>query len=400
MRRRGVVLFLGSAVLVRSMDAGAGVGLVLLCTDRVSHQPVRVAGILAAALTAMHVTGPLTAPLLGRARDRRWVVSGAGVVAAAAVAVGTAGVGSWPMAASVVPWALAGACGPMLTGGLSSLLPVVGGDGRRTRALDALTYGASATVAPALVALLATTWSSAAALWVLAGCGAVGSAGVLVLPRAAAASSDGRQVTSSQVAVHVWREPRLRRVVALTWMGALTVSAALLTGTALARGQGSAEAGWVVSAFGLGGLAAGLCLAVRPLKVRPDAGMVLATGALGTVLVVCALAGADAGLLAAGFGALGGVLAVHTLLSLSARGELSPPHLAGPVFVAVGGTKVAFASAGTALAGFAATWGGQRVLAVLGAVTVLSALATAPGAWRRAGVSRPARPGEVARAPR
>lgn len=174
-------------------------------------------------------------------------------------------------------------------------------------------------------------------------------------------------------------EPGLRRVVALTWVGALTVSAALLTGTALARGRGSAEAGWVVSAFGLGGLAGGLCLAVRPLRVQLDAGMVLATGALGAVLAACAVVGADPRLLAAGFGALGGVLAVHTLLSLSARGELSPPHLAGAVFVTVGGAKVAFSSAGTALAGFAAAWGGQRVLAVLGAVTVLSALGAAPG---------------------
>ncbi|MFC8502342.1 hypothetical protein ACFUC1_08280 [Pedococcus sp. NPDC057267] len=400
MRRRGVVLFLGSAVLVRSMDAGAGVGLVLLCTDRVSHDPVRVAGLLAAALTALHVTGPLSAPLLGRVRDRRWVVSMAGLVASAGVALGTVVVGSWPMAAAVVPWAVAGACGPMLTGGLSSLLPSGVGDGRRSRALDALTYGASATVAPALVALLATTWSSAAALWALAGCGALGSAGVLVLPRAPAASSEEQPVTSRQVAAHLWREPRLRTVVALTWVGALTVSAALLTGTALARRQGSAEAGWVVSAFGLGGLAAGLGLAVRPLRARPDAGMVLVTGVLGAVLAGCAVVGADAPFLAAGFGALGGVLAVHTLLSLSARGELSPPHLAGPVFVAVGGAKVAFSSAGTALAGFAAAWGGQRVLAGLGVVTVLSALGIAPGALRRAGFSRPARPGAVARAPR
>ena len=400
MCRRGVVLFLGSAVLVRSMDAGAGVGLVLLCTERVAHEPVRVAGMLAAAFTALHVTGPLTAPLLGRARDRRWVVSAAALVASGGVAVGTAAVGSWPLAATVVPWALAGACGPMLTGGLSSLLPVDAGDGRRARALDALTYGASATVAPALVALLATTWSSGAALWALAGCGALGSLGVLLLPRTAAASSGGEPVSARQVARHLWREPRLRTVVALTWLGALTVSAALLTGTALGRRQGSAEAGWVVSAFGLGGLAAGLGLAVRPSRVRPDAGMVLATGALGTVLAGCAVVGADPQLLAAGFGALGGVLAVHTLLSLSARGELSPPHLAGPVFVTVGGAKVAFSSAGTALAGFAAAWGGQRVLAVLGVVTVLSALGTAPGVRRRAGLSRPARPGAVARAPR
>ena len=400
MRRRGVVLFLGGAVMVRSMDAGAGVGLVLLCTDRVAHEPVRVAGLLAAALTALHVTGPLTAPLLGRARDRRWVVSAAGLVASAGVAAGAAAVGSWPLPAVVVPWALAGACGPMLTGGLSSLLPTGAAGGRRTRALDALTYGASATVAPALVALLATTWSSLAALWVLAGCGVAGSVCVLALPRTAPASSGGRPVTSRQVAEHLWREPRLRAVVALTWVGALTVSAALLTATALARRQGSAEAGWVVSAFGVGGLTAGLGLAVRPSRVRPDAGMVLATGALGVVLLGCAVVGADARLLAAGFGALGAVLAVHTLLSLSARGELSPPHLAGPVFVAVGGAKVAFSSAGTALAGVAATWSGGRVLAGLGAVSVLTALATAPGVRRRAVLSRPARPGAVARARR
>jgi len=58
------------------------------------------------------------------------------------------------------------------------------------------------------------------------------------------------------------------------------------------------------------------------------------------------------------------------MLSLAARGEYAPAGTQGTVFVTVAGTKVAFASAGTAAAGLTAGLPPTQVLAALGALTL------------------------------
>ena len=83
--------------------------------------PLRTAGLLGAALTAPHVLGFLSAPLLDRARDPRRVVGGASAAFAILLAAPRHGLATgaahrWPSCL------LAGAAGPMLTGGLSSLV--------------------------------------------------------------------------------------------------------------------------------------------------------------------------------------------------------------------------------------------------------------------------------------
>jgi hypothetical protein len=112
-----MIPYLAVAVPVRSMDAGATIGVVLLCNASRMPSPLRTAGLLAAALTAPHVFGFLTAPLLDRAGDPRRVVGAAS--ATFAILLGAAAIGLAPGRLAIVSLLClgAGAAGPMLTGG-------------------------------------------------------------------------------------------------------------------------------------------------------------------------------------------------------------------------------------------------------------------------------------------
>src|SRR4051794_21654004 len=104
--------YVAAATLARGADAGAIVGLVLLAVD-LPHGGA-ASGLLPAALTAPHLLGPWVA----RRLSLRPAFAAYGLaIGAAAVAIGRA-----PLAVAVALVALAGACGPLLTGGLSSRL--------------------------------------------------------------------------------------------------------------------------------------------------------------------------------------------------------------------------------------------------------------------------------------
>ena len=151
MLSRTMTTYMAGAVLVRAMDAGAIVGMVLLCSASQMSSPLRTAGLLGAALTAPHVLGFVTAPLLDRARDPRRVVGAASATFATLLAAATTALATAPLAIAFVLCLGAGAAGPMLTGGLSSLVDGgrAGERARRNRALDALTYGFAGAAAPA-----------------------------------------------------------------------------------------------------------------------------------------------------------------------------------------------------------------------------------------------------------
>ena len=89
---RGLAPYLVAAVLARGADAGAGIGLLLLCVDPVSRldRPVLTGSLLVTALTAPHLLGPVLARPLDRLGDTRRVLAAAmagyGVLLAAATA--------------------------------------------------------------------------------------------------------------------------------------------------------------------------------------------------------------------------------------------------------------------------------------------------------------------------
>src|SRR6476469_859814 len=88
--------FLGAALMARSMDAGATVGMVLLAldlSDGTTHATL-VGGLLGACLTRPHVAGPVAARVLSRFADVRvgilvFTAWDASCLAAAALGLGT-----------------------------------------------------------------------------------------------------------------------------------------------------------------------------------------------------------------------------------------------------------------------------------------------------------------------
>ena len=166
-------VYLAAATLARGADAGAPVGLALLATsssagpaaggaargraDRAA--PARPVGRAAARYRARR-------PLGARRRVRGlWPALAAGALCSAAP----------PLALAGVAVVLAGVCGPLLTGGMSSRLAATAGEGRE--GWDALSYGLGGTGGPALVALATAVTTPLTA--VLALSAATGLAAVL-----------------------------------------------------------------------------------------------------------------------------------------------------------------------------------------------------------------------------
>ncbi|NYG07107.1 MFS family permease [Phycicoccus badiiscoriae] len=371
------------------MDAGTTVGMVLLCTASHLASPLRTAGLVGAALTIPHAFGFLSAPLLDRVGDPRRVVAAAAGLFAGLLMLTTAWLGKSPLPVVLVLALGAGAVGPMLTGGLSSLQEGRSADDRtrRLRAVDALTYGLAGAGAPVVVSALATAISPRGGLLALSCLGLVGGLLVLRLPvgRPPAPDASVTRLPPTEPAhpsadaarsglFTVLRHAPLRRVALLTWVGALLVSAALLTGMRLGEDHASGYGGWVAVAFGLGGLAGGLALTIRPLRMQSDRGMVLFVAALAPPLVAVVLVERWFPAVLATYALLGLVVAPQTVLSLAARGEHAPDRARRSVFVTIAGTKVAFASAGTALAGLAEGWNAQATLTVLAAVALASSI--------------------------
>ncbi|MCO5971283.1 MFS transporter [Actinoallomurus soli] len=381
---RGLVRYVPAAVLARGADGGAAVGLVLLAMDPGLRIPGAAAtgGLLAGALSAPHLVGPWTARRLDRARDARRVLATAFLVYAAALATGSLLLGHAPVWAAVAAVAVAGCCGPLLTGGLSSRLPgTSGADGaarRRAQGWDALTYGIGGTAGPAAVAGLAGLFGPLTAMLGLSGAAALAAALTPTLPleRSTDASTDRAPGVLAGMGVLVRSAP-LRRVTTLTLLGALGLGAlpviAAVLGPHLTGRPGAGAA--LTVAYGLGNLGGSLLVTIFPLRGEPER---LALRLFAVLAVTTALGALAPGfpLALAGFALIGVANALSFTATLTARTAYAPAAARAQVFVTSAGLKVAVSSVGSAAAGAMAGLGGRTLLllcAGAGAVALLSA---------------------------
>ena len=403
-----------AATVARTADAGAAVGVVLLAAGGAGG--VRLGGFLAAALTAPHLLGGRIGRLVDRARDPRRPLAAGCVGYAAALAAATGALRLGLPAVGGGALVVAGACGPLLTGGFSSLTGGLGGCPERARGIDTLTYGVSGVVGPAAVAGLAALTSPAASLLLLAGATLVAAVGTRWLPpvrvsdaapvpgagsgrhgarRAAApsapipgaargrggptrsASSRSPRTSVGGRAVLLTVRP-LRRVTVTTVVsaavgGMLAVLAVVLAAAVTGR---PADGAWLLGAMGLGNLVGSAALAVRPLTAEPVRATLVLTAALGVGYLLVALASGYALLLGA-FAVVGVLTAPWITASLATRERHAPPGRRAEVFAGMAGWKMAAASAGTALAGLLAAAPARTVVAVAAALVLGSALAMA-----------------------
>ena len=363
---RRLVHYLGAALLSRTADEGSRVALVLLALDRTGS--AAVGGTLVATLLIPHV---VAAPLVGGLVDRS---PRPGRVLAAAIAIFAAGLvtavlllGRSPLWLSYLFLAIAGCCGPAITGGLTSRLGELVEPEQQARAFgfDSLFYNMAGVAGPAGVALIASGLGSGAAMLILAGLAACGALGVLTLRLTAGATAGDTDDRVHRPGLHggvrtILRDPPLRALTLTSSLGQLGPGALAVVATVLAASTHRPEAGgYLLAAVAVGAFVGSLLWTWRPL---PSDWAPSVTGwsmiGVGVPLAAAALVTtAGEGSLpwtAALFGVSGLFVGPFAAALFLARNQLAPAAVRTQVFTIGAGLKVTASALGAALIGFAA----------------------------------------------
>ncbi|MGW5348216.1 MFS transporter [Streptomyces sp. NPDC004050] len=389
--------YLAAALAARFASEGMGLAVVLLALERTGSASYG-AFVLTAWLAPHVLAAPLAGVAAGRARRPRLFHVGAlagftGAVAALAGLLGRA-----PLPAVLAVAVVGGSCGPMVTGGMSSLVAgLVPAGARRDRAYgwDSTTYNAAAVLAPAAVGLAAAAGSAAPAMAVLALAGASAAALAATLPFGGSTPAGGSPATASPAGgspsaappapsepnraglggglAALWRIRELRAITAATTLafvglGSLTTTSVLLAGRLGSPGAG----GVLMTAFAVGALTGSLTLGrlagSEPGRLARRAmagtGVALGAAAFSPSLAVAAVLFAAAGV-------CDGPLLTATL---RVRADRAPEAVRAQVFTLGAGLKVTAASAGAALVGLAADVPPQLLLSAVAVLVLASAL--------------------------
>ncbi|RSS78634.1 MFS transporter [Streptomyces sp. WAC06614] len=385
--------YLGAALAARFASEGVGIAVLMLALERTGS-----AAYGAYVLTAWLAPHVLAAPLAGAAagRTRRPRLFHVGALAGFALAMAGLAllIGRVPAPLVLALAVAGGSCGPMVTGGLSSLVAglVPAGPGLdRAYAWDATTYNGAAVSAPAVVGALAAFGSAGPAVLVLACGAALAAVLAATLPYARPAAGPRGPVTlragMAAGLAALWRVRELRAITASTTLAFVGLGAMSTTAVLLAdRLRGAGGGGVLLTAFAVGALAGSLTLG-RITVVAP--GRLARWGMAGTGCALAGAASAPSVPVAAALFALAGVCDGPLLTAtLRIRSEHAPASARTQVFTLGAGLKVTAASAGAALAGLAAGAPPQALLlAVAGfqAAGALLHLALTPKAPTAAG---------------
>ncbi|MFD0265667.1 MFS transporter [Streptomyces sp. NPDC127106] len=385
--------YLAAAVAARFASEGMSLAVVLLALERTGSAAYG-AFVLTAWLAPHVLAAPLAGVAAGRTRRPRLFHVGAlagftFAVAALAVLLGRA-----PLPVVLAAAVLGGSCGPMVTGGMSSLVAgLVPAGARRDRAYgwDASTYNAAAVTAPAAVGLVAAAGSAAPAMAVLALAGALAAVLAATLPfgvappagpghtRAAGpagASQGGPGGTRAGLGgglAALWRIRELRAITSATTLafaglGSLTTTSVLLAGRLGSPGAG----GVLMTAFAVGALAGSLTLG-RLAAVEP--GRLARWAMAGTGVALGAAAFSPSVTVGAVLFAVAGVCDGPLLTAtLRIRADHAPEAVRTQVFTLGAGLKMTAASTGAALVGLAADAAPQLLLSGVAALVLASAL--------------------------
>jgi MFS family permease len=375
------VSFCVAGIGARMVDAGAGLGFLLLTQSRTDPaSAAHIGGLLIALFTLPNLVGPVLGRRLDLARDHRRLLGLGYVSVGALIAVATWSLGRLPTLVVALLVLLAGLGGPMLTGGLSSrLADLVSPDEveqRRAQGMDATVYGVAATAGPALVAALSSWASPAWALLTLSAM-AVMSAGVVqILPRPPArdTASVPRVAEVLPLVVHV---PALRRVNYATMITAAAQAGIAVVVVQLAEPYdvSASTAAVLLAIMGGGNLLASLVLSAFPLRGDPDLLTTRHIALVGVCFGLCALA-PSFGWGVVGFALMGAATAPFVTATFAARNEYAPRQARAQVFITLAALKLSAASAGTALTGLLVGLGPRVLLAGGGAAVLTTAAVT------------------------
>ncbi|MEU8783537.1 MFS transporter [Streptomyces sp. NPDC048637] len=381
--RSGLLLYLATAFFARLAEEGMAVAVVLLALQH-SGSAGQGAFVLTAWMAPHVIAAPLVGALVSRMRRPRLCYLGALGGFAAAIAVLALSVGRAPAPVTLAVALAGGSFGPVVSGGLSSLLTGLlpaGGPRDRAYALDAAVYNAASVVGPAVAGLTAAVASPGAAMLLLAGAAATAAALVAGLPygRAHPAPAGRAPATTLRAELAaglmaVWRIRALRALTAGTCLAFVGVGGLTTTTVLLAGHRGDPGAGGILmTAFALGALAGSLAVAGwQPPLSDPR----LATLALcGTGLALAAAALTVSPAAATALFVLAGLCDGPLLTAtLRIRAAHAPPPVRAQVFTLGAGLKITAAACGATLIGVAAALPPPLLLLGIAAVHLAAAL--------------------------
>ncbi|RQW99640.1 MFS transporter [Micromonospora inaquosa] len=379
-RRDGARLthYLAAALLARTADEGARVALVILALDRTDS--AAVGGTLVATLLLPHVVAaPLVGALVDRSRRPAAVLAGAIAVFAAALAAPVALLGHAPLWQTCLVLAMAGCCGPALTGGLTSRLAALAGPGQEARAfaLDSLSYSVAGMLGPATVGLVAAAANPGTGILALAVAAVLGALGVASLRLVASATAERKRAAGLfEGARAIARVPALRTITLTTSFGQLGLGGLAVVATTLAAAAHEpTRAGLLLSVTAGGAFVGSLLWAWRPLpaSLAPRV-TVWAMAAVGVPLTLAAAVHSLA--LAVALFALSGLCTGPFAAALFlARNQLAAEAIRTQVFTIGAGLKVAASAIGAGLLGLAAPLSASAQLLLVAAFPIVAGIA-------------------------
>ncbi|MFD0555532.1 MFS transporter [Stackebrandtia endophytica] len=275
---------------------------------------------------------------------------------ATAIAALTTLVGRVPLPVALTIAVIGGSGGPVVAGGLSSLVAASLPDTAHGRgyAWDAATYNAASVVGPAVVAAVATLFSASTSGYLLAA--AATGAGVLIFGVSTRpvdhndrTPAFGTDLVSGFVTV--WRRPVLRAVTAASCLAYLGLGGLTITAVLAARQWGSAtQGGLLMTCFAVGATAGALGLARRPVPIAPQ--WLAALSLLITGIGLAGAAAATSVIPAGAFFLLAG-LGDGPLLGATfhVRATHTTPRDRAQVFTTGAALKISAAALGAAVAG-------------------------------------------------
>ena len=387
--RSALARYVLAATVARAADSAAAVAVVLMVLSPKTNvsNPGLAAGILSACLTAPHLLGPLLGRRLDLARNGWNVIAAACLIYGTAVAAAAIALGRTPLWGTGLLLIIAGASGPLLTGGFSSRLPALvrvdQRSQRRAQGWDATTYGVGGTVGPAAAAAVSGVASPMIAILAVAAAALLAAVLTMTLPRVSTrgAAPQGSVPSPAQVLRLIAGTGALRRTVYVTMALAMPGAAISIAAVGMAPRLeiNAANAALLTAAFGLGSLAGSMALMIAPLRGPAEKAVIRLAAAAGVAFALAALVPSFPYALVA-FGVAGVLNSLFFTATLASRAEYAPDNARAQAFIWTAALKVTAAAVGTALAGALISLDARLPLIAGGALAIAAAALTTP-AW-------------------
>lgn len=342
-----------SAVMARL--ANEGLRLALILTAAATPAGLKLGGLLVAAFLIPSI---VAAPFVGRMADLSSKPTRLYAMAFAfhglMILLCGLSIGVTPAPVTLLIAVAGGSVGPLLMGGLSSLLGTIVPQPMlpRAYAMDVVTYNVSAILAPAVVAAVAGLVSPLASLMLLGALMMVASLIVLRLP---IKGKQDRAVIAVPSPIDgfkaLWSITPLRSTVVATSLASVSMGILPIAATMLADTTFNVNAGVLLSTMASGALIGSLAYASRPFGTeRPHVMLPFVTLATAVPLAILIMVTSTpiALMLFAFSGALAGP---QGTAQFSVRDRFSPQNVRTQVFTLSTSLKTTFAAIGAALAG-------------------------------------------------